>query len=68
MNLPGHVYAFLIGLVGLVGIIVLAATSHPVPQILTVVTVAAVSAGAGLSVPAISTGVATKEGGPQPPA
>lgn len=54
-NLPAHVYAFIIGLVGLVGIIVLAATSHPVPEILQVVTVAAVTGGAGLAIPGTGT-------------
>jgi hypothetical protein len=56
---PAHVYAFLIGLVGIVGIIVLAATSHPIPTILSTITIAAVSAGAGLAIPSAS-GTAAK--------
>ncbi len=50
-GIPAHAYAFLIGLVGLVGIIVLAATSHPVPSILSTITIAAVAAGAGIAIP-----------------
>jgi hypothetical protein len=48
---PAHVYAFLIALVGLVGIIVLSALHDTVPEILQVITVAAVTGGAGLAVP-----------------
>lgn len=51
---PAHVYAFAIGLVGVVGIIVLAATSHPVPSILSTITIAAVAAGAGIAIPSSS--------------
>jgi hypothetical protein len=68
MNLPGHVYAFLVGIIGIVGIIVLAATSHPVPETLTTITIAAVAGGACLAIPTVSTGLATKEGGPPPSA
>ncbi len=50
-RIPAHAYAFAIGLVGLVGIIVLAATSHPVPSILSTITIAAVAAGAGIAIP-----------------
>lgn len=65
-TMPAHVYAFLIGLVGVVGIIVLAATSHPVPSILSTVTIAAVAAGAGIAIPA-STTVATSRAVTSPP-
>lgn len=51
MKLPAHVYAFAVGFAGLVGIIVLAATSHPIPTILQIVTASAVAAGAGIAIP-----------------
>lgn len=51
MNAPAHVYAFAIALVGLIGIIVLSALHDVVPEILQVITVAAVTGGAGLAVP-----------------
>jgi hypothetical protein len=54
MNVPAHVYAFAIALVGLVGIVVLSALHDTVPQILQVITVAAVTGGAGLAVPSTS--------------
>lgn len=55
MNVPAHVYAFLIALVGLVGIIVLSALHDTVPEILQLITVSAVTAGAGLAVPSSTT-------------
>lgn len=64
-NVPAHVWAFLIGLVGIIGIIVLAATSHPVPSVLPTVTIAALAAGAGISVPA---GVIGSSAAPKVPA
>ena len=51
VSVPAHVYAFLIALIGLVGIIVLSALHDTVPEILQVITVAAVTGGAGLAVP-----------------
>lgn len=53
-NMPAHVYAFIIGAIGLVGIIVLSATSHPVPTVLSTITIAAVTGGAGLAYPSTS--------------
>lgn len=55
MNIPAHVFAFIIGLVGLIGIIVLIALHDTVPDILQVITVSAVTAGAGLAIPSTGT-------------
>ena len=51
MTIPAHVYAFFISLVGLVGIIVLSCLNKTVPDVLQVVTVSGLAAGAGIAIP-----------------
>ena len=61
-----HVLAFFVGVIGILGVIVLTAMNHPIPTILSGVTVAAISGGLGLSVPSSGTPPTTVPQAPGP--